>query len=215
MTTPIFPSLPGLGWSVTKTPRFASRVQKAVAGRELIILDQPYPKWDFTLTFPFLRDGNDVRQSGGLGVGFNELRQLMGLFAAMPGQAGRFLFQDPSDDTVVGTVSPTGTMNAGDGVTTQFQLYRQLLAGTGQLVEPVIGQPTVTHAYVNGVDPGGWTVSTTGTLTWGSAPALGAVLTWSGSFYFLCRFSADSMDFENFMFQLWSAKEVKFESVLL
>src|SRR6266853_1952480 len=33
--TAIFPSLPGLAWSVTKAPRFATRIQRAVSGREL------------------------------------------------------------------------------------------------------------------------------------------------------------------------------------
>jgi len=33
--TAIFPALPGLGWSVTKAARFATRIQRAVNGREL------------------------------------------------------------------------------------------------------------------------------------------------------------------------------------
>jgi hypothetical protein len=42
MTT-IFPTLPGLGWSVSKAPRFATRIQRAISGRELRVLDQPNP----------------------------------------------------------------------------------------------------------------------------------------------------------------------------
>lgn len=59
--TAIFPSLPGQGWSVTKSPRFATRIQRAVSGRELRALDQPYPLWTWTLTYPLLRDRNDAR----------------------------------------------------------------------------------------------------------------------------------------------------------
>jgi len=38
----IFPSLPGLAWSVTKTPIFQTRIQRAVSGRESRALDYPY-----------------------------------------------------------------------------------------------------------------------------------------------------------------------------
>src|SRR2546430_1740006 len=66
--TAIFPTLPGLGWSVTKSARFATRIQRAVNGRELRALDQPYPIWSWTLTYPLLRDKWDSR-SGGPGTG--------------------------------------------------------------------------------------------------------------------------------------------------
>ena len=62
--TAIFPALPGLGWSVTKAPRFATRIQKAISGRELRVLDQPYPIWTWTLTYALLRDKWDTRGAG-------------------------------------------------------------------------------------------------------------------------------------------------------
>ena len=52
----IFPALPGLSWSVTKTPTFQTRIQRAVSGRELRALDYPYPLWQFALVYDFLRD---------------------------------------------------------------------------------------------------------------------------------------------------------------
>ena len=58
--TAIFPVLPGLGWSVTKSPRFAGRIQHAVSGREVRVLDQPYPIWTWTLTYALLRDKWDT-----------------------------------------------------------------------------------------------------------------------------------------------------------
>lgn len=212
-TLPVFPSFPGMGWP-TKTPKFSTRTQKAVSGRQLRIVDQAYPIWQFNVPFEFLRDGNDVRAASGLGTGFNELRQLAGFFLAAYGAQGVFAFEDPSDKTVVGLSSATGVCLAGDGVRTQFQLYRQLLAGAGQLSEPIIAPNAVTHAYVNGVDPGSWSVSSVGILTFSSAPAGGAVVSWSGTFYFPCHFTDDSIDLENFMFQLAALKALKFESVL-
>ena len=73
--TAIFPSLPGLGWSVVKSARFATRIQRAVNGRELRALDQPYPIWSWTLTYPLLRDKSDTRGPGP-GVGYDELTPL-------------------------------------------------------------------------------------------------------------------------------------------
>ena len=47
----VFPALPGLAWSVTKSPTFQTRIQRAASGRELRALDYPYPLWQFTLVF--------------------------------------------------------------------------------------------------------------------------------------------------------------------
>ena len=52
----VFPALPGLAWSVTKSPTFQTRIQRAASGRELRALDYPYPLWQFTLVFDLLRD---------------------------------------------------------------------------------------------------------------------------------------------------------------
>src|SRR5262245_27118126 len=87
--TAIFPSLPGQGWSVTKSPRFATRIQRAVNGRELRALDEPYPLWTWTLTCPLLHDRNDARApaigAGGPGIGYDELRTLAGFFLQQQG----------------------------------------------------------------------------------------------------------------------------------
>ena len=51
-----FPTLVGQGWSVKKTPTWQTRIQRAVSGRELRVLDYPYPLWQFELTFEALGD---------------------------------------------------------------------------------------------------------------------------------------------------------------
>jgi hypothetical protein len=88
----IFPALPGLAWSVTKSPTFQTRIQRAVSGRELRALDYPYPLWQFTLVFDFLRDNP--------AAGYNELRTLMGFFMLCQGAFGNFVFNDPTDNSV-------------------------------------------------------------------------------------------------------------------
>lgn len=217
MTEPVFPVFPGLAWPVTKAPHFATRVQRGTSGRELRVLDQPYPIWEFTLPFGVLRDQNDSRLSDTLGAGYNELRTLAGFISFMQGSFQTFLFDDPTDDTVSGTGTITGTMPNGDGTTTAFQLYRQLLAGSSQLAEPVVAPNSVTAVYNNGtlVSALNYSVSAaTGIVTFTSAPSNGAALTWSGTFYFRCRFSADNAEFENLAVALWRLKELKFRSVL-
>ena len=54
----------------------------------------------------------------------------------------------------------------------------------------------------------GYTLSNTGLVTFNGAPASAAALTWTGGYYFRCRFDLDQVDFENFMVNLWSAKKV-------
>ena len=90
----IFPSLPGLAWSVTKTPTFQTRIQRAVSGRELRAVDYPFPLWQFPLVFDLLRDNP--------AAGYDELRTLMGFFMLCQGAYDTFLFHDPTDDQVAG-----------------------------------------------------------------------------------------------------------------
>jgi uncharacterized protein (TIGR02217 family) len=205
--TAIFPVLPGLGWSVTKAPRFATRVQRAVSGRELRVLDQPYPIWTWTLTYSVLRDEWDTRGSGGLGATYNELRTLMGFFLAQQGALTSFLFDDPTDDSISGQVIGTG-----DGSTTAFQLVRTM----GGFAEPIVTPNIVSGIYLNGVlqSPSSYSVNaTTGIVTFTAAPPAGQVLAATFTYYFQARFADDTAEFENFMYQLWQLKTVKLQSV--
>ena len=201
----IFPALPGLAWSVTKSPTFQTRIQRAVSGRELRALDYPYPLWQFTLVFDFLRDNP--------AAGFDELRTLMGFFMLCQGAFGTFLFQDPSDDRVSGQQIGTG-----DTLKTVFQLQRTMgktLPGGGFL-EPIVAPNVVGAVYFNGIvqDPAGYSVdSMTGLVTFNTAPGSGLIITADYSYYFRCRFVDDSYAFENFMFRLWQLKKLTFISV--
>ena len=201
----IFPALPGLAWSVTKTPTFQTRIQRAVSGREVRALDYPYPLWQFALVYDFLRDNP--------GAGYDELRTLLGFFMLCQGAFGTFLFRDPSDCQVVG--QPIGT---GDASTTTFQLQRSM--GTtlpdGGFLEPIIAPDVVRAIYCNGItqDPSTYNVDpTTGLVTFGIAPRVGLIITADFTYYFRCRFVDDKYDFENFMHRLWQLKKLTFISV--
>ncbi len=213
--TAIFPALPGLGWSVSKTPRFATRVQRAVSGRELRVLDQPNPIWTWTLTYSMLRDKNDTRAPSGPGAGYDELRTLMGFFLQQQGSFAPFLYDDPTDDQA--TAQPIGT---GDGSATSFQLVRTMgvsLPGGG-FSEPVTAPNTLSAIYFNGVRQSASAYSldpSTGLVTFVAPPPASQLVTADFSYYFRVRFADDSADFENFLYQLWALKQVKFQSVFV
>lgn len=211
--TAIFPTLPGLAWSVSKQPRFATRVQRAVSGRELRALDQPNPIWTWTLTYSLLRDEWDVRGGAGAGGGYDELRTLMGFFLEQQGAFSPFLFADPSDNSVSGQALGTG-----DGSTAAFQLVRTMGAALpgGGFAEPITAPNAVADVYFNGVrqSPGSYSVAVdTGLVTFTAPPPAGQSVTADFTYYFVVRFADDAAEFENFLYQLWSLKQVKLQSV--
>lgn len=207
--TAIFPALPGLGWSVTKAPRFATRIQRAISGRELRLLDQPYPIWTWTLTYGLLRDKWDTRCAGGLGAGYDELRTIAGFFLQQQGAFEAFLFDDPSDDALTGQIIGTG-----DASTSVFQLVRSMSG----FAEPITAPHALGAIYFNGVQqsPAGYAVDpATGLVVFTTPPPAGEVITADFTYWFRARFADDTAEFENFMYQLWQLKQVKLQSVLL
>jgi uncharacterized protein (TIGR02217 family) len=201
----IFPALPGLAWSVTKTPTFQTRIQRALSGRELRALDYPYPLWQFSLVYDFLRDNPQA--------GYDELRTLLGFFMLCQGAFGTFLFQDPSDCEVAGQQIGTG-----DASTTVFQLQRAMgiILPGGGFLEPIVAPNVVRAIYLNGITQARTTYTVdpaTGLVTFSSAPSNGLIITADFTYYFRCRFIDDKYDFENFMYQLWQLKKLTFISV--
>lgn len=58
-----------------------------------------------------------------------------------------------------------------------------------------------------------WSISATGMVTFSTPPESGAALTWSGNYYWRCRFKQDMADFEKFMRGLWKLGQIEFETV--
>ena len=202
----VFPALPGLQWNIVKAPIFQTRIQRAVSGRELRALDYPYPLWQFTLAFEFLRDNP--------AAGYNELRKLVGFFMLCQGAFATFLYQDPSDNQVAGQ-----SLGIGDSATTAWQLQRTLgdpsLANSG-FSEPIIAPNLVSAIYFNGITQPAASYSingATGTVAFNNPPPFGAAITADFNYYFRCRFVDDGYDFTNFMLRLWELKKLTFISV--
>ena len=157
------------------------------------------PKNDYRAAGARVQARLDVSAAAAL----QEIQSLIAFFNSRQGSFDNFLYSDPSDNTV--TAQGFGT---GDGVTTAFQLCRSF----GGNVEPVMSLNGAPSIYIGGVlktAGTGYTVSN-GMVTFTSAPAAAATLTWTGAYYYRCRFLADEQEFENFMYQLWAVKKLEF-----
>jgi uncharacterized protein (TIGR02217 family) len=200
-TPPIFPNLPGQGWSVHKRPSFSTRVASHVSGREVRGALYAVTLYEFELTF----DALAATAAGALGgLGATSLQTLLGFYLQCQGQFGTFLYVDPTDSVATGQSIATG-----DGATTTFTLVRTL----GAFTEPVSYVTQVNTLSVNGVAQTGWSLASPNVITLASAPAAGAAITGSFAYAFLCRFLDDQQDFENVMAGLWQVQSLKFRSV--
>jgi len=208
----VLPKLIGQGWSVKKTPTWQTRIQRAVSGRELRALDYPFPLWQFALIWEALGDNLGTLSTGAIGsLLATDLRTLMGFVLACQGAFATFLYDDPTDDQVVGQGIATG-----DGHTQTFQFVRTFgpPGGIG-FTEPIVALNNVSNIYLNGIrQVTNFSVnSATGQLFLSPAPAPGVAITADFSYYFRCRFMSDAYEFENFMYRLWSLKKLDFISV--
>lgn len=217
----VFPLLPGQEPTIAKTPTTSTEVSTAASGRERPTSYWPYPIWQFSVSYEFLRHKPTKP----------ELFALWEFFLVAKGQFATWLFLDPTDcqvgpvplldanwdaesdgrifDTSGNEVDSSGyfQFGTGDGVTTTFQLSRQV----NSFVEPVFaaygvtvliaGSPTTSYAYANGK------------ITFPVPPVAGAVLAWSGYFFWGARFDQADVSTEQFANGYWLSKGIKFKSV--
>jgi len=212
MAQPIFffPNLKTVGWSVHKKPIFNSLVSTHVSGREVISPQQAFALYEFELTYEVLREQTQNQSIYHPNSPFTELQQLWGLYTACNGQFGLFYFTDPSDSSRAAEQLGIG----GNSVTT-FTATRKV--GTIGTTEPVGGINQLQAVYFNGSQQPSSTYSFSGnqiTFTV-AAPGPGVVITIDFTYFFLCRFLEDNLDFEQFMYNLWTLKSLKFRSVKL
>lgn len=194
MSNAILPTLPGLAWDITAAPNFSTKVHRALSGYEVRAAFMVYPLWSFKLKFELLRDN----------LANNELKTLIGFFNARQGQFDSFLYSNPADSAVV-------AMQFGVGTGSQFVF--QLSRGYGGYAEPVNNLNGSPQIYVNGVLKTlttDYTISATGLVTFVTSPANGLVITWTGSFYYRCRFLSDAIEPSQFMKNLYSLSKLDF-----
>lgn len=198
MGNAVYPTLPGLTLPIGRKPSFKTQAQRSVSGRELRATMQQYPLVTFSLKYEFLRDT----------LATPEVDTLVGFFLARRASFDSFLFSDPDDNAVTGM-----SFGAGNGSTKVFQLSRAFGAGGFTFAEPVQNLNGTPSIYVAGVLKAAgtdYTISSTGLVTFVTPPANAAALTWTGSYYYRCRFLQDELDMSKFMHALWENKSVEF-----
>jgi uncharacterized protein (TIGR02217 family) len=221
MSLPIYPSIqPGSlgvrspGWPVKRSPEWSNATHTAASGKEFRLAYWDNPRWHFVIDYNYLYDNpQDIYQQNS----DTDLRTIEGFYLSQQGSFSPFLFWDPSDNTVQGQLIGTG-----DGHTTQFQMVRTysgpspwITQGFTERIQAPTANPTI-NVYLNGApQAGGYTIGSTGILTFTIAPGNGVVITADFSFFFTCRFEKDTIEFENFMYRLWTMKQVELISLKL
>ena len=110
MSSFVFPlTLAGLDIKVKRAPVFKTKIQEAQSGKELRANFWSSPRYRYTVSFNFLRQGKNS----------DELASLMGFIARHRGRFDSFLLADPADAAVA-----DHGFGLGDGTTTAFQLQR-------------------------------------------------------------------------------------------
>lgn len=213
----VYPTVRGLTFPVKRTPTFDTFVQAASNKTEVRLAYYRNPLWRWELTYNYLKDNPNDLISGAVDT---DLVQLQGFYLQMGGKLGTFLYDDVQPGTLPGagpwdSVSgqPIGT---GDGATTIFQLIRTTGGFTEFIQAPYTNpQPTVYRNGVAAVYGTDFSVNNIGQITFASAPASGVAITADFSYYWPVRFDDDSLDFDEFMFQLWELNTVKLVQVRL
>lgn len=194
MSSLVYPTLPGLEWNVGRTVLAPPvQIRTTPSQREYRARDASLPRYQYTLSYEFLRSGSQ-----------QEWQTLVGFYNQVGGDFDSFLFTDPDDSSVTDQL-----LGAGNGSNTIFQAVRTL----GGFVEVIDSLIAVTNVKVNGTPVSHSANTSTGVITTSAAPAGGSTVTWTGTFYRRCRFLRGQMEFRKFMQDYWEAKRVEIISL--
>ena len=195
---------------VVRTYRWKTGYQEALSGKQSTILYQAYPLTHFELKYELLRDFGSLP---------SEIRTVVGVHNSMKGRYDTFLYTDVDFNSVTAQ-----QFAVADGTLGPFQLTALYAPtsgsysgiGASEIIQNLNGTPTL---YDNGslITSSNYTIGVTGLVTFGSghAPTSGHALTWTGSFYYRCRFDDDEIDWTKFMDHRWSVKKIAFTSAIL
>ena len=86
----------------------------------------------------------------------------------------------------------------------------------GGFAEPIVAPNSIDAIYFDGIMQNAESYSvdpSTGLMSFSTPPSTGLVITADFSYWFRCRFTDDSYNFENFMYRLWQLKKLTFITV--
>ncbi len=135
--------------------------------------------------------------------------ETLGSTEASYATSANYLLKVASPSTQTGAVSWNVYVSTSTGTET---LQANVAIGTAW-TEPSTG--LVAGSALPAVNDTGWSIGATGIVTFNDAPANAAALTWTGSFYYRCRFDADHYDWKKIVPGFWSASKISFTEVLL
>jgi hypothetical protein len=214
---PIFPDLP------ESFPIKLSIVMDTVIGtskslREVRVAQQTLPLWDIEIPFQELRDKTQNQtpfEPFVYPVEYEQYEELVQLWLMMYGRSGVFGFNCPWDNSRLNQ-----QIAVGDGSTYTFTIVRTWGSGLiasllpigliGEVISVQVNNVTIppTHYSVDRnkisfVDDKGNTYP----------PGLGDPIVMTFTFYYLCRFTEDEQDFEEFSKNRWTVPSLKFRAV--
>lgn len=223
---PSYPQLvlpPGVTWNYKKTPKFSNISQTPQSAKHPATSTlQQGTIFEIELVFSYLKQNRRIISPWSVS---NDLQYLQEFYEAVGGGFNWFVF-DPSvssfeDMSITSDFSKlkNGFIGIGDGVTTSFPLWRSTVAlGGGQvnLLERIQNATSVTGIYVNNAEQLSSTYTINqfpATVVFNTPPPTGGVVSWGGTYAYLCQFAEDSIDFNEFMFQLWELQSLKLTTV--
>lgn len=197
MSDVLFPDI-RIGYDLKRKPMFNTKVMTSVNGRELRASYQAVPKYEFSLRLPGLQERK------------GELQEIEEFFIARRGSFDSFLFSMPFDHEFDCTF-------VGDGVTTNYQVYKGLNTQTPISHTKVQKRPTNPNMWKKSASKSMWDQDTAKPM-WntGSATVLkngqlvltqplddGVEMNIKGNYYYRCRFADDDQSFTLFSYRLW------------
>lgn len=182
--------LSGYQWDSKKKPVFSTLSHSPMTGRDVRIALYRQPVYEFILHNGWMNTADK--------------NSLMAFFVARKGVLDSFLYADEDCDV------SNQVIGAGNGVITTFQLIKN----TGAAVEWVCNPAPNAQIYVAGALKTAITdygINWKGEVVFVVAPAVGAVISWSGVAYYRCVFLADELEVSQFANLLYECGEIAFK----
>jgi len=185
MSQLVFPQLQGLSWEYTKKPIWKTLIQESTSGNETRIKLWSYPKYEIGIKYNFMTN----QEYSDLSLTVSDYEKMLAFYNKVGGSYDDFLYEDPIENTAIAQV-----FGVADGITKDFQLTRTIGAESNTWVEPVYGVKGTPVIKVGTNVVTNYTINNFGLVSFADAPASGNI-SWTGSFYFRCRFLNDNLQF--------------------